>query len=265
MEFPLFQVDAFTGRPFAGNPAAVTILDRDMPSAWMQAVGREMNLSETAFLKKRGDEGWDLRWFTPTIEVDLCGHATLASAHVLWEQGYLPPDETARFQTRSGILTARREDGWIVLDFPADPVAAIDAPADLTEGLGVTPLFTGRSRFDYLVELPDEPAVKAVLPDFRRLAALQTRGVIITAGAAGEGDFVSRFFAPASGIDEDPATGSAHCALAVFWAERLRRTHLVGRQVSARGGTVRVSVEGDRVALSGQAVTVMCGTLLGDH
>lgn len=264
MDIPLFQVDAFTSRPFAGNPAAVAILDRPMSDAWMQAVGREMNLSETAFLERRGAEAWGLRWFTPTVEVDLCGHATLASAHVLWEQGYLAEDAEARFHTRSGLLTARRDGDWIVLDLPADRVAPVEAPGALVESLGTSPLFVGRSTFDYFVELTDEATVTAIRPDFRRMAALEARGVIVTAGAAREGDFVSRFFAPASGVDEDPVTGSAHCALATFWAERLGRTRLVGRQVSARGGLVRVALLGDRVAIAGMALTVMHGTLLGE-
>ncbi len=256
------QVDAFSDRPFGGNPAAVCVLSSPRNEEWMQLVAREMNLAETAFLVGRPG-GYDLRWFTPTCEVDLCGHATLASAHTLWEDEYLAGDATARFHTRSGVLTADRRDGLIWLDFPATPAQAADAPDDLKRGLGVSLHFVGRTPFDYLVELDDERTVISLNPDLRLLAKLPVRGVIVTAASAAPGrDFISRFFAPAAGVPEDPVTGSAHCALAPFWSERLGRTELVGYQASTRGGIVRVRLAGDRVFLGGHAVTVVRGEIL---
>jgi predicted PhzF superfamily epimerase YddE/YHI9 len=256
------QVDAFTAEPFAGNPAAVCVLPAPRDAAWMQAVAREMNLSETAFLVRR-DDGFDLRWFTPATEVDLCGHATLASAHALWEGGLLAPGELARFHTRSGLLTARRDGEWIELDFPALPDAPVDPPPGLTDALGARPTYIGQSRFDLLVELDGEDVVRALAPDFTRLRALGARGVIVTSRASTPGlDFVSRFFAPGAGIDEDPVTGSAHCCLGPYWAGRLGKQTLAARQVSARGGDVRVTVADDRVRLGGRAVTVLRGELL---
>ena len=258
MAVTLVQVDAFSDRPFAGNPAAVCVLPANRPAAWMQAVARELNLSETAFLVPEG-EGFHLRWFTPVAEVDLCGHATLASAHVLWEDGHLKPAATARFTTLSGELTARRDGDWIVLDFPAEVVREDRPPAGMIDALGVTPVWCGQNRLDWLVQVADEKAVLDAAPDFSALARVETRGVMVTAAAAQEtdADFVSRYFAPAFGVDEDPVTGSAHCALAPFWAERLGRAKLTGRQVSARGGVVRVEHQGKRVQLGGQAVTVL--------
>ena len=261
MPQPIVQVDAFTDRPFAGNPAAVCILPSPREEQWMRDVAAEMNLSETAFLH-RLDDGWSLRWFTPAVEVDLCGHATLASAHVLWQDGLLPPDAEARFHTRSGLLTAARQGDWISMDFPANPGQAAPAPEGLEQALGVRPVYTGRSKFDWLVELESEAAVRALQPDLGLLATVDARGVIVTArGEGGDFDFVSRFFAPRVGVPEDPVTGSAHCALAPFWAARLGRDELTGFQASRRGGIVRVRVAGDRVVLSGQAVTVMRGEL----
>jgi PhzF family phenazine biosynthesis protein len=256
------QVDAFTDRPFAGNPAAVCILDGPRDDGWMQRVAREMNLAETAFLLGRRD-GYDLRWFTPGVEVDLCGHATLASAHVLWEEERLGREEAARFHTRSGLLTASRQDGLIWLDFPSTPAREEPAPAALVEALGATPRWTGRSPFDWLVELESERVVRALDPDLSRLARIEARGIIVTAPAeGGTHDFVSRFFAPAAGIPEDPVTGSAHCALAPFWRARLGLDELLGYQASARGGTVRTRCVKDRVLLGGSAVTVMRGEVL---
>jgi PhzF family phenazine biosynthesis protein len=259
----IVQVDAFADRPFAGNPAAVCVLPDERDAGWMQDVAREMNLSETAFLL-REDDGFRLRWFTPAVEVDLCGHATLASAHVLWEDGHLDPSETARFHTRSGLLTAAREGEWIWLDFPAAPPAAIDPPAGLLPALGVdSPRWVGGSRFDLLVELDSERAVRELGPDFGALRGVPTRGVIVTARSdSADHDFVSRWFGPAVGVDEDPVTGSAHCVLAPYWAERLGRDELTGYQASARGGVVRTRLRGERVLLGGQAVTVMRGELL---
>jgi PhzF family phenazine biosynthesis protein len=262
MAQPIYVVDAFADRPFGGNPAAVCPLDRPADDGWMQHVAVEMNLSETAFLVPEAG-GYRLRWFTPAVEVGLCGHATLASAHVLWETGRLPTPATARFHTRSGLLTAKRDGELIVLDFPAVPVERCDPPAGLEEALGTTPVGVGRNRMDVLVELQSESAVRGLRPDFGGLAAVPARGVIVTAASDDpEFDFVSRFFAPASGVPEDPVTGSAHCALGPFWAARFGRTDLVGRQVSKRGGRVRVVVRGDRVELGGRAVTVLRGELL---
>ena len=259
----VIQVDAFTSHPFRGNPAAVCVMDAPRPEAWMQAVAAEMNLSETAFLTPEAGD-YRLRWFTPTVEVDLCGHATLASAHVLWTEGHLPTETQARFHTRSGLLTAERRDGWIELDFPATPAAAVaeaELVAALADALGVTPLWVGRSQFDLLVEVATTEQVQTIAPDFARLAVLDARGIIVTSPGDADVDFVSRFFGPRAGINEDPVTGSAHCCLAPFWAAKLGREHFLARQVSARGGEIRVTLAGDRVRLAGQAVTVLRGTL----
>lgn len=256
------QVDAFTDRPFAGNPAAVCLLPSPRDPDWMRQVAREMNLAETAFLLRRPD-GFDLRWFSPAVEVDLCGHATLASAHVLWEEKHLAPTQAARFHTRSGLLTASRQDDLIWLDFPATPAQPAASVPDLERGIGSAIRFRGRTAFDYLVELESEAAVRSLAPDMNALARLDARGVIVTARSDnGSCDFVSRFFAPGAGIPEDPVTGSAHCGLAPYWAAKLGRQELVGYQASARGGTVRVRLDGDRVHLGGHAVTVVRGELL---
>jgi PhzF family phenazine biosynthesis protein len=262
MGLAITQVDAFAEKPFSGNPAAVCLLEQPPDESWMQLVAGEMNLSETAFLLRR-DGGFGLRWFTPTLEVDLCGHATLASAHLLWEQGHLRPEQPARFHTRSGVLTAQKKGTWIEIDFPATP-AAPDSPFQAMESaLGMKARYVGRSCFDYLVEVESEDAVRALTPDFAGIGRLKVRGVIVTSRASGSGyDFVSRFFAPASGINEDPVTGSAHCCLGPFWKERLGRDDLTGYQASARGGFVRTRCVEDRVHISGQAVTVMRGELV---
>jgi PhzF family phenazine biosynthesis protein len=263
MSWIIYQVDAFADRPFAGNPAGVCILERGAPEKWMQAVAAEMNVAETAFLVRREDGAHDLRWFTPTVEVDLCGHATLASAHVLWDERILSADERARFHTKSGELVAWREGDTIRMDFPSEPVIAGEAPAALAEALHVPLAFAGKNRMDWLVEVADEATVRAVRPELRALAALGVRGVIVTArSATPERDFVSRFFAPAAGVDEDPVTGSAHCALAPYWAGKLGKATLAGYQASARGGTVLCSVKGDRVVLGGRAITVLRAKLL---
>jgi PhzF family phenazine biosynthesis protein len=255
MSLIITQVDSFTDRPFAGNPAGVCVLPEPREDAWMHAVAREMNLSETAFLVRRPD-GYDLRWFTPSIEVALCGHATLASAHVLWQTGQLAPGEQARFHTLSGLLTADRRGEWIELDMPAKLESAATPPEGLAEGLGANAVYVGRNEFDYLVALESEDAVRALKPNFSMLRRLPVRGVIVTARAR-DYDFVSRFFAPGSGIDEDPVTGSAHCALGPYWASKLGKATMLAYQASERGGVVRVRVAGDRVILGGQAVTVM--------
>lgn len=263
MTIPLFQVDAFTDRPFHGNPAAVCLLEAPRDEDWMQAVAAEMNLAETAFVSPR-EEGYDLRWFTPTCEVDLCGHATLASAHALWETKRLGAGTTARFHTKSGWLTANQRDGLIELDFPATPAdPAPDLVATLAAAVRAPVEWAGRSRFDLVARLVNAEAVRRVTPDLSLVGGLPCRGVIVTApGDDGAHDFISRFFGPQSGVDEDPVTGSAHCALAPYWAGVFGRTTLVGFQASPRGGTVRVQLDGDRVRLSGHAVTVMRGELL---
>jgi PhzF family phenazine biosynthesis protein len=262
MTVPLYVVDAFTHRPFAGNPAAVCLLDGPRDADWMQRVAAEMNLSETAFLHPEAD-GHRLRWFTPTVEVDLCGHATLASAHVLWETGRYAPDATLRFHTRSGVLRAERAGDWIELDFPAHTVRPCDAPPGLAEGLGVALTFVGNYGMDYLCEVAGERVLRQMQPDIARLRAIHTRGVVVTSRPEGtDCDFVSRFFAPGAGIDEDPVTGSSHCALGPYWAERLGKTELRAVQASRRGGYLRVRVLGERVRLGGQAITTVRGELL---
>lgn len=257
----IIQVDAFADRPFTGNPAAVCVMPAPRDEGWMQSVAMEMNLSETAFLHPE-DGGWRLRWFTPATEVALCGHATLASAHVLWEQGALAPSDEARFHTKSGLITCRRDAGMIWMDFPAKPEQPAEPIAGLAEALGVAPTYVGRSHFDVLVEVASEDEVRALVPDIRALRGVQARGVIVTARAQGGAyDFVSRFFAPAAGVDEDPVTGSAHCVLAPYWAGKLGRAELTGYQASRRGGSVRVRSAGDRVHLGGRAITMLRGEL----
>ena len=258
----IVQVDAFTSRPFSGNPAAVCVLSAPAEEKWMKAVAGEMNLSETAFLHREG-QGFRLRWFTPTVEVDLCGHATLASAHVLWEDGHLPRGATARFASKSGPLTAEMRDGLIELDFPMSPTSPTAPPADLAEGLGVDLTFVGTTPFDYLVEVASEEVVRGLRPDMAAIARVDARGIIVTARASTPGyDFVSRFFGPRAGVPEDPVTGSAHCALGPYWQSRLEKDAFLAHQASPRGGDVRVKVAGDRVKLGGRAVTVLRGELV---
>ena len=259
MKQTIYQVDAFTDEPFHGNPAGVCLLERSVDASFMQQVAAEMNLSETAFLLERSD-GYGLRWFTPTVEVDLCGHATLASAHILWEVGAESPEETLRFHTRSGVLQAKRRAEGIELDLPAHPVEAVPPEPALAAALGAEPVRYGRSRANWLVEYASEETVRGLHPDFRKLAAASTGcvGVIVTSRSrAPEFDFVSRFFAPAAGVDEDPVTGLAHCSLAPYWTAILRKEILRARQVSRRGGTLGVRVAGERVHIVGQAVTVL--------
>jgi PhzF family phenazine biosynthesis protein len=262
MNAPLFHVDAFTDQPFAGNPAAVCLLAAWPDERWLRAVAAEMNLAETAFLVKNYD-GYDLRWLTPKVEVELCGHATLAAAHVLWQQGLASPTETIRFFTKSGTLQANRRGQVIELDFPLKPEVPAETPAGLIEALGVAAKYVGKNQFDYLVELESEQVLRAVAPDFKRLASVPVRGVIVTSRSAdARFDFVSRFFAPASGIDEDPVTGSAHCCLGDFWRKRLGKSEFVAFQASARGGVVNVRVTQDRAFLSGNAMIVAKGELI---
>lgn len=253
----IVQIDAFTDRAFAGNPAGVCLLDHEPEDRWMQLVAREMNLAETAFLCRHGGD-FDLRWFTPTVEVDLCGHATLASAHFLWEESILEKGETARFRTRSGLLTASRRGDWIELDFPADPPKPAAPPEELLAALGGRPVWSGRGRFDWIFRLASEAEVRDLAPDLGAVGRWTDRGVIATAaGSGGAADFVSRFFAPAVGVPEDPVTGSAHCTLGPYWAGELGRETLTAYQASERGGWVRITMAGDRVLLAGRAVTVM--------
>jgi len=263
MPVRIVQVDAFTNRPFAGNPAAVCVLPQPQPDQWMRDVAREMNLSETAFLTPQ-DGGFHLRWFTPAVEVDLCGHATVASAHVLWQDGHLPETKQARFHTRSGLLLADRRGEWIELDFPAKLAIPAEAPPELLPALGLRQArFVGRNAYDYLVEVDSEETLRGLTPDHTALRTVPVRGVIVTSTpATAEFDFVSRFFAPGSGIDEDPVTGSAHTALGPYWSNKLGKTEFTAYQASARGGIVRVRLQGERVILGGQAVTVMTGELL---
>ena len=264
MPLSIVTVDAFTSEVFRGNPAAICVLSGP-PSGpegeeWMKKLAGEMNLSETAFLYPEND-GYRLRWLTPAVEVDLCGHATLASAHVLWDDGHLAPDLPALFYTRSGLLTCVKKGDWIEMDFPAKLEQQAPAPPHLAEALGVTPKYVGRNQFDYLVEVADGDALLAIRPNHHLLRQIEVRGVIVTAKGK-EYDFVSRFFAPGSGVDEDPVTGSAHTALGPFWGKRLGKTEMVAYQASARGGIVKVRLEGERVILSGRAVTILRGQLV---
>jgi PhzF family phenazine biosynthesis protein len=295
---PFLQVDAFTQDPFGGNPAGIVFLEAPRNAAWLQAVAAEMNLSETAFLLRRADGRFDLRWFTPAVEVTLCGHATLASAHALWSTGRADGSAPIVFETLSGALTATPAsartgtartgtarpgtarpgttgpasartgaDGAITIDLPLRAVTPATLPVDVVAALGIQPIAVhaagkGPGGIDYIVECADEATVTAARPDMGPLKAVDG-GVILTARASTRGwDFVSRYFVPAFGIDEDPVTGSAHCALAPYWAERLGRATLTARQVSRRGGTLQVAVDGDRVRLTGHAVTVLSGELL---
>jgi PhzF family phenazine biosynthesis protein len=264
MPYPLYVVDAFTSHRFGGNPAAVCIIDEEKNSDWMQSVAAEMNLSETAFVRPKLDI-FELKWFTPKAEVALCGHATLAAAHILWESKVVPVNVPVNFNTLSGKLTATKSAAWINLDFPALGVEkTILAPDPIVDALGVDPVFVGKSRFDYLVEVATEAEVFAAKPNFTALAKeTSIRGSILTARSNSvEYDFVSRFFLPGDGIDEDPVTGSAHCSLVPYWSAKIKRNELTGYQASKRGGIIRAVNRGSRVNLSGQAVTVTKGTLL---
>jgi PhzF family phenazine biosynthesis protein len=259
------QIDAFADRPYTGNPAAVCLLEDERDAHWMQAVAAEMNLSETAFVRPAASD-FELRWFTPAVEVDLCGHATLAAAHALWSEGAVGSDDEIRFRTRSGVLTATRRGDLVELDFPATrPMAAeLDEARvrELGDVLGVAPQRVGRSAFDLLVEVESDRVLRAARPDFPRLVEFSDRGVIVTCRSADPRfDFLSRFFAPAVGVNEDPVTGSAHCCLGPYWSERLGKPEMAAFQASARGGVVRVRVSGERVFLAGRAVTVFRGEL----
>ncbi len=276
MSLTITQVDAFTDRPFSGNPAAVCVMEKPMPADLMQAIAAEMNLSETAFLHPI-EEGYSLRWFTPAIEVDLCGHATLASAHVLWSEGHLEPGAIARFNTKSGWLSATKKENWIELNFPAQPVTVTShVTPQLIKSLccGGNIRTVTKSDVNYLIELHSEKVLQALEPDFDEIKKLPVHGIIATAPADSEEyDFVSRYFAPAVGINEDPVTGSAHTSLAPYWQEKLGKSEMLAQQISARGGTIRVrcalsdsntasDTEKNRILISGQAVTTLKGELL---
>lgn len=263
MSLSIYQVDAFAEKPFAGNPAGVCILEKPADENWMQSVAMEMNVSETAFVVRRDDGDFDLRWFTPTVEVALCGHATLATSHILWETGTLQPDEIARYHTQSGVLQARQVDGLIELDFPATPPEDCETPDGLMEALGLeSVVHVARPLFDYLVEVESEDIVRTLSPDFAQLLFLGMRGVMVTAKSDdAQTDFVSRFFAPGAGIAEDPVTGSAHCALTPYWAAKLGKNELSAYQASSRGGRLKCTLAGDRVKLAGDAITVLRGEL----
>ena len=257
MKLPIFQIDAFAEAPFQGNPAAVCPLDEWLPDDVLQCIAAENNLAETAFYVRR-DGYYDLRWFTPTKEVDLCGHATLAAAHVLFAVGDLTGSRLT-FQSRSGPLYVFGEDDFLTLDFPAQVGVPCEVPAGMVEALGARPSACYRA-MDYMAIFESEAEIIAMTPDFRRLTALDLRGVIVTAPGK-TSDFVSRFFAPNFGIDEDPVTGSAHCTLAPYWAARLNKSLMNARQLSKRRGTLRCRVEGERVFISGQTVAYLEGTI----
>jgi PhzF family phenazine biosynthesis protein len=260
----IIQVDAFTSRAFAGNPAAVCVLPSPQDDRWMQSVAQEMNLSETAFLIKQ-DQHYSLRWFTPTTEVPLCGHATLASAHVLWTEGYASTGQKLQFATKSGILTAQYQNDWIELNFPVNRSQDIPPITKLADALGVRLKTVSYNSLGYLVEIATAEQVKQLQPNFTLLKQLPVSNVIVTSKAEKDSpyDFVSRFFAPRLGINEDPVTGSAHCCLAPYWRDRLHQDQFLAYQASSRGGIVKIDYDGsDRVLLQGQAVTVMRGELL---
>jgi len=262
MKIPIFQVDAFSEKPFSGNPAAVCLLGEEKDDNWLLSMAAEMNLSETAYLWKLKN-GYQLRWFTPTTEVDLCGHATLASAHILWETGRLGIDNLAEFSTLSGVLRAERKGDWMELNFPAEPEQFANIPPELSQALKILPEYYGKNRMDGLVLLKSEEEVLNLQPDFETLSKIEVRGIIATAPSSSKDfDFVSRFFAPRFGIEEDPVTGSAHCCLGPFWGKRLQKKELIARQLSSRGGIVRMTLEENRVVLAGKAVTVFNGELV---
>lgn len=257
MSIPYYQVDTFTSSPFAGNPAGVCLLADWLPDAVLQSIAAENNLAETAFVAQR-QSFCDLRWFTPTLEMDLCGHATLATAHVVFRHLGLR-DSVVRFQTRSGVLSVTREGELLTLDLPARPGTPCDAPPELIEGLRAAPANAAKAR-DYLAVFETEQELRSLRPDMAALMRLDCLGIIAT--APGEScDFVSRFFAPRAGIPEDPVTGSAHCTLIPYWAERLGRSKLRARQLSSRGGELFCEHRGERVGIGGRAVTYSSGFL----
>jgi len=259
----LFQVDAFTDKPFNGNPAAVVLLDSDAEPEWMLRVAGEMNLSETAFVYPLGGH-YSLRWFTPGTEVELCGHATLSAAHILWETGRVPIETAITFSTRAGRLGARKSGEWITLDFPANPLSPGNLPEAVIAAVGGKPVFSGISGDKWLLEYASEDEIVTLAPDFPALSSVPGRGLIVTSRSQQAGvDFVSRYFAPWIGVNEDPVTGSAHTILGPYWGAKLGKEGMTARQVSTRGGLLRVQLAGERVLISGQAITVFKGELLG--
>lgn len=261
----IYQIDAFTDRAFAGNPAGVCVTPGPLAVPFMQTIAAEMNVAETAFLHPVAN-GYNLRWFTPEVEVDLCGHATLAAAYLLWDRAFLLSSVPAVFHTRSGVLRATQSDGWITLDFPREEDDPIAAPEILVESLGTRPIYVGKNRMDYIVEVDSEETLRRMDPELTKLERLHARGVIVTSRSdSPEYDFVSRFFAPGAGVPEDPVTGSAHCCLGPYWQRKLLRSEFTAFQASSRGGIVKVRVNGDRVYLSGQAVHVLTAELLVDE
>ena len=261
MKLKIFTVDAFTHIPFAGNPAAVCLLDEEVSDGWMTDVAAEMNLSETAFLLKKED-GYSLRWFTQKVEVQLCGHATLASSHILWTKNFIPKSEELRFHTLSGLLTVKYIDGEYEMDFPAYASKQSEGNEKLTDALGIEPVRIYEAEHQYICEMASEEDVLKVSPSFETLMGLEKFGTIATAQSKGDYDFISRFFAPSKGINEDPVTGSAHCALAPYWMERTGKNNFTAYQASERGGVIKLKVEGARVLLRGSAVTITEGELL---
>ena len=262
MSCPIYIVDAFTDKAFKGNPAAVCLPKEDVDSSWMQNVAAEMNLSETAFLRK-SIKGFNIRWFTPEVEVDICGHATLASAHVLWESSFLEKGEKAIFNSKSGILTAEKKNKEIELNFPSMPIKDISGTEKLQEVLGTNVIYEGKAKGYYIFEVESEKMVKNLKPNFSALEKITDCGVIVTSNSTSdEFDFVSRFFAPAYGINEDPVTGSAHCVLGPHWREKLNKKSMRAFQASERGGVLRIRVEDERVYIAGKAVTVLKGELV---
>jgi PhzF family phenazine biosynthesis protein len=254
MPITLHVVDAFTDQPFRGNPAAVCLLGQPADESWMKLVAREMNLSETAFLHPI-EGGFSLRWLTPVVEVKLCGHATLAASFALWETGVLSPNQEARFHTLSGWLTCRRVGSWIEMSFPTVACDPCDPPAVLQEALNCDIVASGCTGMDFLIEVKDAPVLRRLKPNFGMLSSLPVRGVIATCRSdANSYDFLSRFFAPAAGVNEDPVTGSAHCTLGPYWQAKLGKSDFVAYQASERGGLVKLTVQPDRVLLYGQAV-----------
>lgn len=275
MGLTVIQVDAFTDKPFSGNPAAICVTTDPVTDDLMQAIAAEMNLSETAFLYPI-EGGYSLRWFTPVLEVDLCGHATLAAAHVLWSEGHLGLDHTARFHTKSGWLNAKKKGDWIELDFPAQPVHAAHVMPQLIKSLccGGNVRAVAKNDVNYLVEIQSEKALRKLDPDFAEMKKLPVQGVIATAISEDEGcDFVSRYFAPSAGINEDPVTGSAHASLAPYWQAKLGKSEMLAQQISERGGVLKVAclladsntapatATENRITISGQAVTTLKGEL----
>jgi PhzF family phenazine biosynthesis protein len=259
---PLYQVDSFTQEKFKGNPAGVVLLDKEADETWMQHIAAEMNLSETAFVSP-AEDGYNLCWFTPVAEVDLCGHATLASAHILYETRRLAETETARFHSKSGLLTVEKKNDLLEMNFPAEPATEIPPPPVLVRALGFAPIFTGQNRMDLLVEMVDPAMLLQLEPDFHELAQIPVRGIIITSRPHdAQYDFISRFFAPRFNINEDPVTGSAHCCLTPYWAAKLGKSTMVAYQASARSGIVFVQNLGDRVLLAGHAVTIFQADLI---